>query len=141
MSLQKSWFKSQYEVYAVETLRAGSWKKRGSRFNRMLGGWSYGELLTLLTYKAESVGKRVMQVNPSYTSQRCSRCGYIHRDNRKGPLFKCKQCGFELNAALNAARNIGQLGRSELTRLYVNQPIVAHNGMAATNHSLSGLGS
>jgi putative transposase len=108
-------------------LRASSWKKHGRRLNKMLGGWSYGELLTILTYKAENVGKRVVQVNPSYTSQRCSKCGYIHRDNRKGLQFKCKQCGFELNADLNAARNIGQLGKSELIRLSVNQPIVAHN--------------
>lgn len=107
----------------------------------MLGSWSYGELLTLLTYKAENIGKRVVQVNPSYTSQKCSKCGHIDRNNRKGLRFKCKQCGFELNADLNAARNIGQLGMSELIRLSVNQPIVAHNVMAATSHSLSRLGS
>jgi transposase, IS605 OrfB family, central region len=130
-----------YEVYAVEALKVGSWQRRGRRLNRMLGGWSYGELLSLLTYKAENLGKRVARVNPSYTSQRCSRCGYTKRDNRKGLRFRCRQCGFELNADLNAARNIGQLGRSELVRLPVNQPIVAHNGPAATNHSLSGFGS
>lgn len=139
--IAKKLVQKPYEVYAVETLRADSWKTQGRRLNRMLGGWSYGDLLTLLTYKAENVGKRVVQVNPSYTSQRCNRCGYIDKDNRKGLQFKCKQCGFELNADLNAARNIGQLGRSELIRLFVNQPIVAHNGTAATNHSLSGLGS
>lgn len=139
--IAKKLVQKQYDVFAVEKLRADSWKTRGRRLNRMLGGWSYGELLTLLKYKAENVGKRVVQVNPSYTSQRCSRCGYTDRDNRKGLQFKCKQCGFELNADLNAARNIGQLGRSELIRLSVNQPIVAHNGMEATSHSLSRLGS
>lgn len=139
--IAKKLVQKAYEVYAVETLKAGHWKIHGRRLNKMLGGWSYGELLTLLTYKAENVGKRVLQVNPSYTSQRCTRCGYTDRENRKGLHFRCKQCGFELNADLNAARNIGQLGRSELIRLSVNQPIVAHHGTAATSHSLSGLGS
>jgi IS605 OrfB family transposase len=115
--IAKKLVQKPYEVYAVEALRASSWKARGRRLNRMLGGWSYGELLTLLTYKSENVGKRVVRVNPSYTSQRCSMCGHTDRGNRKGLEFKCKRCGFELNADLNAARNIGQLGRSELIRL------------------------
>jgi IS605 OrfB family transposase len=126
-----------YDVFAVEALKIDSRKKNGKRFNKMLGGWSYGQLLALLEYKAENVGKRLIQVNPKHTSQRCSKCGNIDQHNRKGLRFKCKQCGFELNADLNAARNIGQLGMSELIRLSVNPPIVAHNGMAATSHGLS----
>lgn len=139
--IAKKTVQKPYNVFAVETLRVGRQKGRGRRLNRMLGMWSYGKLLTLLTYKAENTGKRVVQFNPSYTSQRCSKCGYTDRNDRKGLRFKCKQCGFEINADLNAARNIGQLGMSKLIRLPVNQPIVAHNGTAATNHILSRLGS
>ena len=47
-----------YEVYAAEALRASSWRRRGKKLNSMIGGWSYRELLTLLTYKAENVGKK-----------------------------------------------------------------------------------
>lgn len=135
--IAKKLVQKPYDVFAVETLKIDCRKKNGKRFNKMLGGWSYGQLLTLLKYKAENVGKRLIQVNPKHTSQRCSKCGNIDQNNRKGLQFKCKQCGFELNADLNAARNIGQLGMSELIRLSVNQPIVAHNGMAAANHGLS----
>lgn len=39
--------------------------------------------------------------------------------------FHCVVCGFALNADLNAARNIGALGKSEYLRLFVNEPIVA----------------
>ena len=68
-------------------------------------------------------------------NQRCSCCGHIHRQNRKGYRFKCLRCGFELNSDLNAARNIAQLGKSLLGRLpHVNEPIVTHNGMAVTSH-------
>lgn len=139
--IAKKLVQKPYDVFAVEALKVGPHKGRGRKLNRMLGMWSYSKLLTLLTYKAENIGKRVVQVNPSYTSQRCSECGYTDRNNRRGLQFKCKQCGFELNADLNAARNIGRLGMSELIRLPVNQPIVAHNGTAATNHIPSRLGS
>lgn len=92
----------------------------------MLGGWSHRRLLTLLKYKAENLGKSVIHVDPKHTSQRCSKCGYIDRRNRKELKFKCRRCGFELNSDLNAARNIGRLGMSGLIRLSVNQPNVSH---------------
>jgi len=44
-------------------------------------------------------------------------CGYIDKNNRHGSAFKCKNCGFELNADLNASRNIEVLGKSEYFRL------------------------
>lgn len=137
--IAKKLVQKPYDILAVEELRIGPRTTQRRRFNKMLGGWSHRKLLTLLTYKADDVGKRVMQVNPKHTSQRCSRCTYVDRNNRKGLRFKCKQCGFELNADLNAARNIGELGRSELVRLSVNQPIVAH--AAATSHGSSRRGS
>lgn len=139
--IAKQLVQKPYDVFAVEVLRIGRRKVHGRRFNRMLGGWSYGRLLAILTYKSDNIGKRIVQVNPRHTSQRCSKCGYIDRENRKRLKFKCKQCGFELNADLNAARNIGQLGKSELIRLYVNQPIVMHNGTAVTSPQLLRVGS
>lgn len=138
-AVAKKLVQKPYDMFAVEALRMERRPERGRRFNRMLGGWSYRQLLTKLTYKAENLGKRVIHVNPKHTSQRCSKCGYIGRNNRKGLHFKCKQCGFEPNTALNVARNIGELGKSELVRLSVNRPIVAH--IAATSHSSSRRGS
>lgn len=120
--LSRKLVQKSYDILAVEALKTGRRKANGRKFNKLLGSWSYGQLLTLLKYKAESVGKNVIEVNPRHTSQRCSKCGYVDKANRKGLQFKCKQCGFELNADLNAARNIAQLGKSELSRLPVNQP-------------------
>jgi len=114
-----------FNVIALEKLEIKKKKKNGRRFNRKLGNWSYGQLSTFIKYKAESTGKTVVDVNPKYTSQMCSRCGYTNKANRKGLVFKCKECGYELNADLNAARNIAVLGMSEYGRLFVNEPIVA----------------
>ena len=58
-------------------------------------------------------------VDPAYTSQECSNCGYISRDNRKSQSdFLCKLCGLEINADYNASINISQ-------RDIVNYPNVA----------------
>ena len=45
-------------------------------------------------------------MNPTYTSQRCSRCGWVRKGNRKGKQFKCDKCGFTHDADLNASSNI-----------------------------------
>ncbi|MFK8040117.1 MAG: zinc ribbon domain-containing protein, partial [Rickettsiaceae bacterium] len=46
-------------------------------------------------------------VNPRYTSQTCSNCGYNDSDNRLSQTkFECKACGHKENADINAAKNI-----------------------------------
>ena len=63
-------------------------------------GW-YG-LEQKLEYKAE-----VIKINPAYTSQACSACGHVSKENRTSQaVFKCVACGHAENADLNAARNI-----------------------------------
>lgn len=114
-----------FNVIALEKLEIKKTKKNGRRFNCKLGNWSYGQLLTFIRYKAESLGKIVVEVNPKHTSQMCSKCGYINKSNRRGLTFKCQKCGYELNADLNAAYNIAVLGMSEYGRLCVNEPNVA----------------
>jgi IS605 OrfB family transposase len=117
--------KKEFDILALEKLDVRKRKKKGRRFNKMLGSWSPGELRRLILYKAEAKEKVVVEVDPRFTSQRCSRCGYTDKRNRRGLRFRCLRCGFELHADLNAARNIGVLGRSEYLRLCVNEPIVA----------------
>jgi transposase len=57
----------------------------------------------------------VLWVDPAYTSQCCSRCGNVCRENRKTQSqFECVGCGFKLNADLNAARNIARIAQSQL---------------------------
>ncbi|HFL3599553.1 TPA: RNA-guided endonuclease InsQ/TnpB family protein [Clostridioides difficile] len=77
--------------------------------NIILRNWSYFELQKMIEYKAEKEGIAVRYVNPAYTSQKCSRCGEIDKENRQTQAnFKCTKCGFELNADHNAAINIAR---------------------------------
>ena len=91
--------------------------------------WNFYQFEQFLKYKAEEKGIQVEYVSARYTSQKCSKCGYISRSNRKNQSqFKCVKCGYQLNADLNAAFNIRQNyldSISYLSRAVVNQPIVA----------------
>ena len=77
--------------------------------DRILRNWSYYELQNMIEYKADRIGIKVKYINPSYTSQKCSKCGHIDKENRQTQeKFVCTQCGFELNADHNAAINIAR---------------------------------
>lgn len=83
--------------------------------SKFLKQWSYYELQQFIEYKAKEKGIDVKYVSPKYTSQRCSRCGYIAEGNRKTQSeFKCVACGIEMNADFNAARNIAEPRIEEL---------------------------
>lgn len=117
---------SDYTVFALEDLTKIRVQKRRSRsFNRKLNNWAFYELEQFIRYKAEARGKQVVLVDARYTSQKCSACGHTYKGNRDGSSFRCRRCGFQLHADLNAARNIAQAGISGLSRLPVNQPNVA----------------
>lgn len=99
----------------LTNIRDGNNKSR--RFNRKLGKWSFAELRSFVEYKAAAIGKQVIAIDPKYTSQTCSRCGFKHKNNRNGRTFKCKSCGFQIDADLNASRNIATFSRSDRSRL------------------------
>lgn len=71
-----------------------------------LKNWPYYDLQEKIRYKAKREGITVEIVKPVYTSQRCSRCGYIAKENRKGHQFKCISCGQSFEADYNAAYNL-----------------------------------
>ena len=91
-----------------ETSQMGRGKKNKNVENkRRLHSWSFAQLYSFIKYKAEVRGIEVVKVDPRHTSQTCSRCGYQHRSNRRSQsLFLCRQCGYQLNADYNAAKNI-----------------------------------
>lgn len=85
-------------------------KKKDEKFLR---NWSYYQLQSFITYKANKYGIEVRKIDPHYTSQTCSCCGYVDEKNRpkkeKGQAyFKCIKCGHEENADFNAAKNIAK---------------------------------
>ncbi|MGL6024080.1 MAG: RNA-guided endonuclease InsQ/TnpB family protein [Cetobacterium sp.] len=77
--------------------------------SKLLRNWSYFELQTMIQYKAKMNGIEVLFINPAYTSQMCSECGNIDKENRPTQeQFRCTKCGFEANADHNASINIAK---------------------------------
>lgn len=88
---------------------------------KFLKGWTYYDLGLKIRYKAADKGINVVEVDPHYTSQRCSKCGYIDRANRPKEemgqaYFKCVKCGYSANADYNAARNIATPGIEDIIK-------------------------
>ena len=76
-------------------------QKRG--LNRVIAGSNWGQLKTMLEYKAQ----KLVKVAPHFTSQECSECGHTEKDNRKTQAsFKCLECKYEVNADVNASINV-----------------------------------
>ena len=68
---------------------------------------SWSKFFSMLDYKSKSYEKDFIQVNPKYTSQKCSKCGHVDSENRlTQSKFECVKCGHQQNADLNAAINI-----------------------------------
>lgn len=83
--------------------------------NKFLEDWTYFDLRQKIKYKAEEHGIELRLVNPRFTSQRCSKCGYIAKENRpkgeKGQaFFQCLNCGYHENADYNASVNLATKG-------------------------------
>jgi putative transposase len=121
--ISKAIVNTDFAVFALEDLsKIYKDRKMPKGMRSKLSTWAFFQLESFIKYKAEELGKRVVNIDPTLTSQTCSRCGWIDKASRKGNDYQCIRCGFHLHADLNASRNIARLGISEVGRLPANQP-------------------
>jgi IS605 OrfB family transposase len=113
---------------------AGVWQMEDLSLTDMKEGqpwlarnWAAGMLIDAIRWQAAQAGADLQVVDPRCTSQRCSQCGHIDRENRpkakKGAAyFKCtnESCGHEDNADKNAARNLSIIGIDKLIAVRLN---------------------
>ena len=111
----------RYEYIGIEDLKVanmtksskgneeqpGKMVKQKSGLNRAILNVSPHRVRAMLNYKSERYGGATIAINPAYTSQKCSECGHIEKENRKSQAnFTCENCGHHMNADTNAAINI-----------------------------------
>ena len=95
-----------YAVFVVEKLDF-RYSNLSKKMNRLLTRTYRKVIKDKLVRLEEKYGITTIEVNAAYTSQECSKCGFVSKENRKKQSeFACKCCSYKLNADVNAARNI-----------------------------------
>ncbi len=80
--------------------------KQKTGLNRVIRETGWGQLEQYLSERGV-----VVKVNPAYTSQTCSKCGHVSKENRlTQSTFRCQSCTHQENADVNAAFNIRASG-------------------------------
>jgi len=110
----------RFDTIAVEKLNIKGMVKN-HHLAKSISDAGWGLFVSVLTQKAESAARRVVAVNPAYTSQNCFNCGMRVPKALSVRLHSCPHCGFEAhrdhNAALNILKNSGDTAFGETATL------------------------
>ena len=120
------------KTVVFENLKNIGKKRKGKKLNKWIHSWSFHQLQIFTEYKALEKGIEVKYVDPRYTSQKCSACGFTDKNSRHKHRFVCIHCGHTCDADLNAAINIKQnyiLSLTNKEQADVNQPNVANSNV------------
>ena len=121
----------KYDVICLEDIKVKDWLTNIRNINRTISDINIGQLINFISYKAESANKKVIFVNPAYTTQECSNCGkYIKKDIKERNHI-C-DCGFNCDRDLNAGFNIKRLGLQSLLQLEAPEFILESNHCGST---------
>ena len=105
---QETWkLVNKYDLVAVEKLNIKNMQGNHC-LAKSIADASWSMFRSVLTYKAENAGRRIIEINPAYTSQDCSGCGYRAKKTLKERWHFCPKCGLSLDRDVNAAVNILQ---------------------------------
>lgn len=115
--VEKLQLKNMTKSAKGNTENPGKNVKQKSGLNKSLLDLGIGMFFDIIKYKSIWQGKTLIQVDPKYTSQKCSTCGHTCRENRQTQkLFVCVNCGYTTNADENASNNILRAGSSHFRK-------------------------
>src|SRR5262249_897743 len=103
------WLVCQYDVDYLEDLRAAN-VVGNHRLAKSIRDAGWGQFRVILACKAACAGKRVVLVDPAFTTQDCSTCGERVPKSLSIRTPVCPCCGLILYRDENAARNIVRAG-------------------------------
>lgn len=109
-------------LFVIEDLTGVSFNERNlsGRNNKGRNGtrsWAFYQFEQYLAYKAKASGSAVIKVPADYTSQRCPKCGRIHKENRNHAIHEyiCDSCGYRSNDDRISAMNLYELGKTHVS--------------------------
>jgi putative transposase len=96
---------ADHDLIAIENLSLG-FMNHNRHLSLSSHDAGFGLFRQMIEYKAEEAGTQIVAVNPSNTTQACSRCGSIVPKDVSVRVHTCHHCGLVLDRDVNAARNI-----------------------------------
>ena len=104
-------FNKIYKKYKPETLIMEDLDFKGSNIgkknNRLLHRFGLSIIKSKLNQLKIDYGVKIKFIDAAYSSQTCSKCGYIDKNNRKSQKeFECLCCGKKINADVNAGKTL-----------------------------------
>ncbi|MCY9524297.1 RNA-guided endonuclease TnpB family protein, partial [Paenibacillus larvae] len=106
----------QEGVSIIKLERLENIRKTARKNAKNLHSWTFYQLQQFISYKANLVGIKIVEVNPAYTSQTCPACGEKNKAKDRG--YECS-CGFNAHRDRVGAINI------------MNQPVADGNSLSA----------
>ncbi len=107
----------EYDAVCIETLNMQA-MGRMLRFGKSVSDNSFGKFREMLSYKLKFRGKRLIQIDKWYaSSQICHVCGYKNAEVKDLRIrqWQCPSCGSEQDRDINAAINIREEGKRQIT--------------------------
>jgi IS605 OrfB family transposase len=98
----------------LKDMRIKSKAKQRAKERYILSLSDYTKLRKFIEYKAHLLGIPTILVDPEGTSYTCSKCKSVNTSRPIQSIFKCNDCGVELNADYNASVNIAQKALNNL---------------------------
>ena len=106
------------QIICIESLSVKD-MMNDSKLARNISDVSWSKFVSMLIYKADWYGRKVIKVPSTYpSSQLCSKCGYKNSITRDLAIRKwtCPKCGSIHDRDINAAKNILSKGIETLTK-------------------------
>jgi putative transposase len=94
----------EYDVVAIEALTVHRLAR--GKLAKDIRDASWARFISMLRYKAEWAGVRLIEVDPQGTTEDCSACGANVPKGLRDRMHTCPRCGLSVDRDLNAARNM-----------------------------------
>ena len=112
---------NEFGTIAVEKLSPKQMMKNHC-LAKSIGDAAWSQFRQVICNKAESAGRKYVEVSPAYTSQTCSGCGVRAKKKLSQRWHLCPDCGTSLDRDTNAALNIISLGLQRIGTQSVEAP-------------------
>lgn len=102
---------NNYDVICIEDLNV-SGMLSNHKLAKAISDTSFSMFRSMLEYKCNWYGKELVVIDRFYPSSKtCSKCGWKKEDlTLSDRVFKCENCGIEIDRDLNTAINIQRVG-------------------------------